>query len=41
MRFYKAAKEIVHETETKMESFKLKVDQGGISHELPERLYYK
>ena len=35
------SREIVHQTETKMESPKLKVGQGGISHELPECLYYK
>ena len=35
------SREIVHETETKMESSKLKVSQGAISHDLPERLYYK
>ena len=35
------SREIVHETETKMESPKFKVGQGGIGHELPECLYYK
>ena len=35
------SREIVHETETKMESPNLMIGQGAISHALSERLYYK